>query len=208
MEDLISKKELLKVCDISYGQLYRWKRKKLIPEDWFIRKSTYTGQEAFFPRNKMIERIEMIKTLKDDHALDDLYKIFKEDYEVIEQRDYNSSLFEEHYWEIADSIFTKRNSVSHNEGMTLMFIELALNSGYFSKEEVLESAVIYHQNEMKDVNYYFVRAMGVFMLICAKEIVKISDNAKIIYELDDTKIQLAIQQKLKRGSHDDKESKY
>ena len=81
-------------------------------------------------------------------------------------------------------------------------------AGYFSKEEVLESAVIYHQNEMKDVNYYFVRAMGVFMLICAKEIVKISDNAKVIYELDDTKIQLAIQQKLKRGSHDDKESKY
>lgn len=28
-ENLISKKELLKLTDISYGQLYRWKRKKI-----------------------------------------------------------------------------------------------------------------------------------------------------------------------------------
>nr|ALB00623.1 hypothetical protein [Mammaliicoccus stepanovicii] len=208
MEDLISKKELLQVCDISYGQLYRWKRKKLIPEDWFIRKSTYTGQEAFFLRNKMIERIEMIKILKDDHSLDDLYRMFEEGYEVIEQEDYNSSLFAEPYWEIAESIFNKRNNVSHNEVMTLMFIELTLNSGYFSKEEVLESAQTYHHSEVEDVNYYFVRAMGVFILVCAKEIVNISENAKIIYELDDLKIQLAVKQKLKRGNHNDNESKY
>ncbi|MFD2879095.1 DUF4004 family protein [Paenibacillus rhizoplanae] len=47
-EDLISKKELLDETGISYGQLYRWKRKQLIPEEWFIRKSTFTGQETFF----------------------------------------------------------------------------------------------------------------------------------------------------------------
>lgn len=49
-QDLMSKKELLELTGISYGQLYRWKRKKLIPEEWFIRKSTFTGQETFFPR--------------------------------------------------------------------------------------------------------------------------------------------------------------
>ena len=32
-ETLISKKELLDLTGISYGQLYRWKRKGLIPED-------------------------------------------------------------------------------------------------------------------------------------------------------------------------------
>lgn len=47
-EQLISKKELLERTSISYGQLYRWKRKNLIPEEWFIRKSTFTGQETFF----------------------------------------------------------------------------------------------------------------------------------------------------------------
>lgn len=49
-EDLISKKQLLDLTGISYGQLYRWKRKQLIPEEWFIRKSTFTGQEPFFQR--------------------------------------------------------------------------------------------------------------------------------------------------------------
>lgn len=51
-EDLISKKELLDETGISYGQLYRWKRKQLIPEEWFIRKSTFTGQETFSRGNE------------------------------------------------------------------------------------------------------------------------------------------------------------
>lgn len=71
-EKLISKKEVLENMGISYGQLYRWKRKGLIPESWFIRRSTFTGQETFFPQEKILERIERIKDLKDDHPLDDL----------------------------------------------------------------------------------------------------------------------------------------
>jgi hypothetical protein len=38
-EELISKKGVLDLTGISYGKLYRWK-KNLIPEDWFVRKST------------------------------------------------------------------------------------------------------------------------------------------------------------------------
>ena len=75
-EELISKKDLLDRADISYGQLYRWKRKGLIPEDWFIRKSTYTGQETFFPRAKVLSRIEKIKNLKEDASLDDIADVF------------------------------------------------------------------------------------------------------------------------------------
>ena len=51
--ELISKKELLQQTGISYGQLYRWKREKLIPEEWFIKQSSYTGQETFFPREQI-----------------------------------------------------------------------------------------------------------------------------------------------------------
>jgi len=71
-EKLISKKEVLEETGISYGQLYRWKRKGLIPESWFIRRSTFTGQETFFPRDKIIERIEQIKEMKGKRPLDDL----------------------------------------------------------------------------------------------------------------------------------------
>lgn len=75
-ENLISKKELLKITDISYGQLYRWKRKNLIPEEWFIKKSSFTGQETFFPRKEILERVEKIKSFKEDISLDELARIF------------------------------------------------------------------------------------------------------------------------------------
>lgn len=67
-QGLISKKDLLAEMGISYGQLYRWKRKGLIPEDWFVRKSTFTGQETFFPRDRMLARVERILAMKDEDA--------------------------------------------------------------------------------------------------------------------------------------------
>lgn len=79
MEDLISKKDLLTEMDISYGQLYRWKRKKLIPEEWFMKKSTYTGHETFFPRERILERIQQILNMKDGASLDDLADKFSSD---------------------------------------------------------------------------------------------------------------------------------
>ncbi len=69
---LISKKELLSKYRISYGALYRWKRKGLIPEEWFIKKATSTGQETFFPTALVCERIELILKQKEDILLDEL----------------------------------------------------------------------------------------------------------------------------------------
>ncbi len=71
-ENLISKKKLLEKYSISYGALYRWKRKGLIPEEWFIKKSTPTGQETFFPKDLITERVELIISTKEEILLDDL----------------------------------------------------------------------------------------------------------------------------------------
>ena len=60
MEDLISKRELLERYGVSYGALYRWKRMGLIPEDWFLRRATPTGQETFFHRAQICPRVEQI----------------------------------------------------------------------------------------------------------------------------------------------------
>ena len=75
-QELISKKDLLELTGISYGQLYRWKRKNLIPEDWFIRKSTFTGQETFFPKQSILARIDKIVNMKEDLSLDELADVF------------------------------------------------------------------------------------------------------------------------------------
>ena len=66
---MISKKDLLKEMNISYGQLYRWKREGLIPDEWFIKQSVSTGQETFFKRELIIPRIKAILDLKDQYQL-------------------------------------------------------------------------------------------------------------------------------------------
>ena len=71
-ENLISKKQLLEKYSVSYGALYRWKRKGLIPEEWFIKKSTPTGQETFFPKDLIFERVELILSKKENILLDEL----------------------------------------------------------------------------------------------------------------------------------------
>jgi DNA-binding transcriptional MerR regulator len=73
--NLISKKDLLAITGISYGQLYRWKRERLIPEEWFIKQSAYTGQETFFPREQILSRIKSILELKDSYSLEELAKM-------------------------------------------------------------------------------------------------------------------------------------
>lgn len=69
---MLSKKELLSLTGISYGQLYRWKRQNLIPESWFIKQASFTGQETFFPRDEILKRVSLILELKDQYSLEDL----------------------------------------------------------------------------------------------------------------------------------------
>lgn len=72
MDELISKREVLERYGISYGALYRWKRLGLIPEDWFLKKSTVTGQETFFRREQICPRVELILSRKENISLEDL----------------------------------------------------------------------------------------------------------------------------------------
>ena len=71
----LSKKDLLKTTGISYGQLYRWKREGLIPEEWFVKRSSPTGQETYFPQEKILKRIHAIQQLKDSYSLEELARI-------------------------------------------------------------------------------------------------------------------------------------
>ncbi len=75
-EELISKRDLLRAARISYGTLYRWKRMKLIPESWFIHKATRTGQETFFPKDRILSRVEKIQELKGELSAEQLAEIF------------------------------------------------------------------------------------------------------------------------------------
>ncbi len=76
-ENLITKKELLELTGISYGALYRWKRMKLLPDDWFIHRSTVTGHETFLPRDKALQRVREIQELKSQMSLEEIARQFQ-----------------------------------------------------------------------------------------------------------------------------------
>ena len=78
-DKMISKRELLIKMNISYGQLYRWKRTGLIPDSWFIKQSVSTGQETFFDEELIIPRIEQILSLKDKYQFEEMKDIFSDD---------------------------------------------------------------------------------------------------------------------------------
>lgn len=97
--DMISKKDLLERYGISYGTLYRWKRMGLIPDDWFVKTASPTGQQTFFPRRLICERVELIQSMKDDLSLASLAgsiagKEKKEEYLLV-QTDFGEYRFKE-----------------------------------------------------------------------------------------------------------------
>ena len=96
-KDLISKQELLSMYGISYGALYRYKRMGLIPESWFIRVATKTGQETFFLRKPICERMNLIIAAKDASSLSELAKELTapadEDPELVIETSYGKKVY-------------------------------------------------------------------------------------------------------------------
>ncbi|MDO4535762.1 MAG: DUF4004 family protein [Clostridium perfringens] len=139
-KDLISKKDLLGITKISYGQLYRWKRKKLIPEEWFIKKSVTTGQETFFPREKILDRVEEILNLKDGVSLDDLaFKFSGIGREISLTREYiiSSNISSKAIIDIFESFIGKDDVYKEDKIFSLIIFNELINSGKLSKDEVI-----------------------------------------------------------------------
>lgn len=124
--DFISKKEVLELTGISYGQLYRWKRKNIIPEGWFIKKSSYTGQETFFPREKMLARIDAIKEMKDDYSLDELSDFFSPNparIEVSEEELSSLNILSDHTMAFCTSLLPVKKAYEFQDILHMVIIE-------------------------------------------------------------------------------------
>jgi hypothetical protein len=141
-EELISKKDLLDLTNISYGQLYRWKRMEIIPEIWFIKKSSYTGQETYFPKEKILDRIEKIKDMKELYSLDDLARFFSPDpteIEVSSQQLTSENILGDQTFKLWESVFPKENVYNFNSILTLYVIEQLLKLEKFDKETCIDA---------------------------------------------------------------------
>lgn len=165
-EELISKKELLDLTGISYGQLYRWKRKDLIPEEWFIKKSVSTGQETFFPREKIIERIGKIIELKDEASLDELAYRFSNTIKDIKiTRSYLVNIIREDIIIKFEEIINVQNVYEENNIFALFLYNKLINLGSLSLLEIKEIVQIANKDykliDNKEYELIIKRKLGV-----------------------------------------------
>ena len=196
-EELISKKDLLIQTGISYGQLYRWKRKNIIPEEWFIKKSVSTGQETFFPKDKILERINKILELKDELSLDELANRFSNNNidnvslfrsYIVKENIVNTSILE-----MFENVMGEYDVYDENKLFSLFLYEDLINSGILNINEinniVLESNDVFAKIEPNN-KLLIKRKLGVcFYYMIDKDEELFSDKeAKTIYEISLYKI--------------------
>ncbi|NFK30934.1 DUF4004 family protein [Clostridium botulinum] len=188
IEELISKKELLEEMKISYGQLYRWKRKKIIPEEWFIKKSVSTGQETFFPRNKIINRINKILELKDEISLDDLANQFSYNVNNIKiKRTYltKNNIIPLNIIERFELIINVNEEIYEQSRLFTLFVfEELIKIGFLSIDEVNEITLSVLKNykslNTKESILFIKRKLGVcFYYVLSNEPEILLDNSLI-----------------------------
>jgi hypothetical protein len=191
-EDLISKKELLEITGISYGQLYRWKRKNLIPEEWFVRKSTFTGQETFFPKTRVIERIEKIKNMKENLSLDDLANMLSPNLtEAVLTGDMikESNLVSDMTLDFYRNEHGETEKFTFEEIIFLYILDKMFKSGKISSEEgkIILKLLKDHYSRFKGKNcqLIFFRKLGVSSCcLVSQNDIYFDDNVKIIENLN------------------------
>jgi len=192
-EELLSKKELLEITGISYGSLYRWKRKNLIPEEWFIRKSTFTGQETFFPKRKMLERIDRILNLKEDLSLDSSAEVFAPNLSTLtmsEEEILKKDLIQKSSLSFYEQIRGKFKTLSFNNLLFLFVFDELLRSGKVNLDEskialkTLEEQ--YAVFEGKNCTLFLCRKSGITTCFLASSpvMIRFDHETKVITQLD------------------------
>jgi Protein of unknown function (DUF4004) len=192
-KELISKKELLELAEISYGQLYRWKRKNLIPEEWFIRKSTYTGQETFFPKDRILDRIQKIKNMKGDISLDDLANMLSPNLMemVMESEDLiNRNIVSKTTHDFYTAERGKYRELNFEKILYLYILDKMFESGKINFDEgktvlnLLENH--YPQYKGKSCELNFLRKLGIYscFLISKPSEIHFENDIKIVKRLN------------------------
>lgn len=195
-ENLISKKDLLDLTDISYGQLYRWKRKNLIPEEWFIKKSSFTGQETFFPKDKILERIEKIKNMKDDASLDELAEMFSpmpSDVLLSKEELFQKNIVSQMSVDIYESFHGEVNVFPFEKILYIGLLETFLHSGEISLDEgrlILTTMEAHYKSfEGKECEIVLIRKFGVAVcfLVSAPNEMQLETGTKLVLKVDISK---------------------
>ncbi len=206
-EQLISKKDLLEQTDITYGQLYRWKRKNLIPEEWFIRKSTFTGQETFFPKDKIIERVSQIKNLKDTKSLDELANVFSpqtKEIKLLKKEFIEQNIVSSNTIAIFEEQIASLQIIPFQTALNLYLLEKALETGEIGWEEGKQvvQTLNDHSSKLELPAFLIVlRKMGIVtvLLVGSSNNFYVDDKTKVAIHLNIEKVMDELLNKLVIG---------
>ena len=137
--EYITKKQLLEEMNISYGQLYRWKRLGLIPESWFIKRPSSTGQETILPRKKIINRIKDIQQQMETQSLEQLVVkySFQSDKDVISlDKMYKSPYLAVEYVNAVGNYFKKPGYTAVEYMMIICCADVAAKQRFTTRQYV------------------------------------------------------------------------
>lgn len=188
-EELISKKQLLRVARISYGTLYRWKRMNLIPESWFIHKATKTGQETFLPRDRVLARIERIQDLKGELTVEQLQEIFSPNVKsfLIPVDDFvKLNLVSKISMTVFTSVFPEKKNMKFDDVFGVYVIDHLMRlSGIYLEDakQILRMLSKYLANQpSKEYQLLLLRKLGVPMTLLVKEDedILLEDNTEVV----------------------------
>ncbi len=188
-EELISKKQLLRVARISYGTLYRWKRMNLIPESWFIHKATKTGQETFLPRDRVLARIERIQDLKGELTVEQLQEIFSPNVKsfLIPVEDFiKLNLVSKISMTVFTSVFPDKKNMKFDDVFGVYVIDHLMRlSGIYLEDakQILRMLSKYLASQpSKEYQLLLLRKLGVPMTLLVKEDedILLEDNTEVV----------------------------
>ncbi|MBR3033523.1 MAG: DUF4004 family protein [Clostridiales bacterium] len=188
-EELISKKQLLRVARISYGTLYRWKRMNLIPESWFIHKATKTGQETFLPRDRVLARIERIQDLKGELTVEQLQEIFSPNVKsfLIPVDDFvKLNLVSKISMTVFTSCFPEKKNMKFDDVFGVYVIDHLMRlSGIYLEDakQILRMLSKYLASQpSKEYQLLLLRKLGVPMTLLVKEDedILLEDNTEVV----------------------------
>ena len=204
MEDLITKKELLDLTGISYGSLYRWKRKNLIPDKWFIHRATFTGHETFFPREKILERIEKIQSLKEGMSLDDIAAALDPTSYKVEDMTLQDLLEKAVTTQPVIDLYLARygemGQVDTEGVLRIYLFHVLLNQGTLSRDEVFCAVDLIHaqEGEAGPCRLIIARKLGVCAVLLAPEeaILHFDNETAVVKEISIPKLKTELKELL------------
>lgn len=173
----------------------------LLPDAWFVRKSTFTGSETFFPREKTLERVAQIQSMKSDNmSLEEIAAAFDAqplsvtmDMEGIVQRSLSTRGVVEAYLDT----FGKPEEWTFDALLQLRLFGRLLESGGIGRQECIEVLKLDRSAFRNPVIYGF-RELGVLLPVMVERDAQISAGGKEVFALQISEEAAALRQLLRK----------